>query len=180
MGRVVWARDAAGQWRDISAPPDRPDEGVIGFTALAGLPDGRAAAVGWRGEIWVRDGTRWHLEDSGSNANFNALSVDEAGNMVVVGDRGALVDGRTGQWHAHSTEPSFNLQGVCHFRSQVFVCSDFEIFLWRDGRLVPETRFENGDRPGTCLNLLPGSGLVYSQGERDVFRFDGSRWLRVV
>jgi hypothetical protein len=180
MGRIVWARDAAGQWRDISAPPGRPNEGVIGFTALAGLPDGRAAAAGWRGEIWVRDGTGWHLEDGGSNANFNALSVDEAGNVVVVGDRGALVDGRTGQWQAHSTGPSFNLQGVCHFHGQVFVCSDLEIFLWEDGRLVPETRFESDDRPGTCLNLLPGGGLVYSQGERDVFRFDGSRWSRVV
>ncbi len=180
MDRIVWARDASGQWSDISAPSGRLDEGVIGFTTLAGLPDGRAVAAGWHGEIWVRDVSGWHLEDSDSNANFNALSVDEAGNVVVVGDRGALVDGRTGQWQAYSTEPSFNLQGVCHFNDQVFVCSDFEIFLWTHGRLVRETRFDNDDRPSTCLNLLPGGGLVYSQGERDIFRFDGSRWSRVI
>lgn len=180
MGRIVWARDVTGHWRDLSAPIGRPEENVVGFTALAGLPDGRAIAAGWRGEIWVRDKAGWHLEDSGSNANFNALSVDEAGHVVVVGDRGALVEGRPGQWHAYGSDPSFNLQGVCHFQGQVFVCSDFEIFLWQSGTLSPETRFGNDDRPTTCLNLLPGSGLVYSQGERDVFCFDGDRWSRVV
>lgn len=180
MGRIVWARDALGQWRDISAPPAGPDDGVIGFTAIAGLPDGRALAVGWRGEIWLRDAAGWHAEDCGSNANFNALSVDETGHVVVVGDRGAVVEGRPGQWQAHGTGPSFNLQGVCHFQGQVFVASDFDLFLWRDAALVRETRFEEGDEPNTCLNLYPGGALVYSQGERDVFRFDGSRWSRVI
>lgn len=180
MGRVVWARDGSGHWRDISAMPVRPDEGVIGFTTLAGLPDGRAMAAGWRGEIWLHDASGWHLEDSGTRANFNAMSADDQGRVVVVGDRGALVEGRPGQWQVCSTDAAFNLQGVCHFGGQVFVCSDFEIFLWEDGQLVPEARFVGEDRPRTCMNLLPGAATLMSQGERDIFVFQDGRWSRVL
>ena len=99
--------------------------------------------------------------------------------MVIVGDRGGLVVGRPGQWSALDCRNDFNLQGVCHFGDEVFVCSDFEIFRLKDGFLRRETRF--GDEPpATCMNFLVGKSCVYSQGERHLYRFDGRQWVNVL
>lgn len=180
MGRAVWARDAAGTWRDLSAPAPSPEEAVVGFTALAALPDRSALAAGWGGELWLHGAHGWRREVSGTRANLNAASVDERGNVVVVGDGGVLVEGRPGQWRMSQADAALNLTGVSHFQGHVFVCSEFDLFLWQDGRLIPEERFAGSDRPRSCLNLLPGGSTLASQGERDLFVFSEGRWSRVL
>lgn len=175
MGRVAFRREADGQWVDLSAPKSPIKLGITGFTGMAALPSGELIAVGWRGEIWVRSKNTWQQEDSPTNSNFNNLSVSPEGEAVIVGDKGGLVVGRPGQWTALDCRADFNLQGVCHFGPDTFVCSDFEIFRLLDGVLVREERFE-GDPPDTCMNLHAGSSTAYSQGERHVYRFDGAKW----
>jgi hypothetical protein len=179
MDRIVWSRDVSGRWSDRSAPSARLEEGVTGFTAIAAAPPGIAVAVGWRGEIWLLGKQGWELQDSGTNANFNAVSTGADGEIVAVADGGVLVAGRRDQWTVVPTGASFNLQGVCHFGGEVFVCSDFEIFRWQGDALVRETRFVDDDRPRTCMNMLPGADSVVSQGERDIFRFVNGVWSRV-
>jgi hypothetical protein len=74
----------------------------------------------------------------------------------------------------------FNLQGACHFGSEVFVCSDFEIFRLIDDKLVRESRFVDESRPKTCMHLFAGGSAAYCLGERDLFRFADGRWERVI
>lgn len=179
MDRVVLRREANADWSDISAPPGDDDDTVVGFTDLASLADGTLIAVGWRGEIWLQWHAAWSAEDSGSNANFNAVSVGPDGSVVVVGDGGAVVVGRPSQWKVLDSGTEFNVQDVCHFNNNIFVCTDFEIFRLESARLVPEDRFASDDRPGTCMNLIPGKDTLYCQGEQDIFRFAEGVWSRV-
>lgn len=192
MGRVVLRRDAAsGQWIDHSAPRSslagasladlsQLARSITGFSGLAALDSGEIIAVGWRGEIWVRgkDGV-WRQEDSPTNANFNNVSVGPDGEVVIVGDRGGLVTGRPGAWQTIGFRNDFNLQGVCHFGGETFICTNFDLLRLVDGEVVAETRFD-GDPPGTCMNLLAGTAHAFSQGERHIYRFDGTQWKSVL
>jgi hypothetical protein len=178
MGRIVLRREADGTWTNVSAPDPSLDEGVIGFNAIAGSPAGDVFAVGWGGEIWVRANERWEAQDSGTNTNLNAVSVGADGGVIAVGDVGTVVVGRQNQWSVLDINTDFNLQGVCHFGDEVFVCSDFELFRLENEALIRETRFANGDEPKTCLNLIAGKESVFSQGEKDVFRYAEGVWTR--
>jgi len=87
--------------------------------------------------------------------------------------------GRLDHWTVIDVNTNRNLQGVCHFGGGVFVCTDFELYRVENGSLVAETRFANNDEPETCMNLIAGRNSLFSQGERDLFRFDGNIWTRV-
>ena len=178
MGRVVLRREADGTWTNLSAPDPPLEEGVIGFNAIAGTAQ-EVTAVGWKGEIWVRTDERWEAQDSGTNTHLNAVSVSPDGQVVAVGDDGTVVVGRRNQWSVLDIDVEFNFQGVCHFGDQVFLCTDFDIYRLEKDRLVGETRFANGEEPRTCLNLLSGRESVFSQGEKDIFKFSEGIWTRV-
>jgi len=180
MGRTVLRRDAFDRWSDHSAPPGRQEDGIVGFTSIAGLGAEGMVAVGWRGEIWVFDGTVWTLEGSPTNSNFNDVSVGADGTVVVVGDKGGLVIGRPGQWRSLEISTTLNLQGVCHFGDEVFICSSFELFRLIGDDLMRETRYGEAEPPGTCMNLEAGAQSVFSQGEKDIYKFESGQWSRVL
>jgi hypothetical protein len=179
MGRVVLRREADGSWTDLSAPDPSVDEGVIGFTDIAGGAPGEVVAVGWKGEIWLRRRNRWESQDTGTTANLNAVSTGPDGQIVAVGDRGAIVVGRRNQWSVLENDDTANLQGVCHFGKEIFVCTDFDIYRLEKGELVLEDRYEKEDEPETCMNLMANEVSVFSQGEKDIFRFADGVWKRV-
>jgi hypothetical protein len=180
MGRLALWRDAAAQWHDVSAPKSTLADGVKGFTGIAEAAPGKQIAVGWAGEIWIRTAGTWHQQQSPSNSNFNAVSVGKDGEVVVVGDRGGLVVGREDQWRALALRGDFNLQGVCHFGGDVFVCSDFEIFRLVDDTLIRESRFAGESGPNTCMHLFAGGDAAFCLGERDLFRFAEGSWAKVL
>ena len=49
-----------------------------------------------------------------------------------------------------------------------------------DEGLVPDDRFADADRPGTCLHLLQAEDGVISMGPKDLFAFSGGTWRRIV
>ena len=178
MGRLVLRRNADGTWTNLSAPDPPLEEGVIGFNGIAGTAE-EVTAVGWKGEIWVRTDDRWEAQDSGTNTHLNAVSVSPKGEVVAVGDDGTVVVGRRNRWSVLDINVEFNFQGVCHFGDEVFICSDFDIYRLEKDRLVAETRFAAGEEPRTCMNLLPAKESVFSQGEKDIFKFTEGVWTRV-
>ncbi len=178
MGRIVLRRELAGTWTNVSAPDPSLDEGVIGFNSIAGRTASEVFAVGWGGEVWLRMNDRWEPQDSGTNTNLNAVSVGPDGQVIAVGDVGTVVVGQSNQWSVLEINTDFNLQGVCHFGNEVFICSDFELFRLENGSLIKESRFTDGDEPKTCMNLIAGKESVFSQGENDVFRYVQGIWTR--
>jgi hypothetical protein len=178
MDRLLLKREADGSWADHSGPSASIDEGVIGFTSIAALPESKGiCAVGWKGEIWFYQNNKWQAQESGTNANFNDVAVTPSGEIVIVGDYGSMVVGREGKWTVIDTEIDFNLQGICVFKNQIFVCTDFDLFIFDGKKLIAETRFADGE-PDTCMNLFAGVHKLFSQGAKDIFEFDGESWKR--
>ena len=179
MGRTCYVRSAAGVWKDVSAPWPRPEEGVIGFTDLAGLDEDLMFAVGWSGEIWVRSDGNWEQEDSPTNANFNAIAVGPEGDVYCVADGGVMVKGRRGAWETVETGIDANLQDVCVHGGDVFACTDSVVLRLVDGGLIDDFA-PGGDVPRTCLRLRSdGHGALYSVGPYDVFKRLDEGWERL-
>jgi hypothetical protein len=180
MGRVVVQRLSHGDWADISAPRPTLDEGVVGFTALAGLSASLIYAVGWKGEVWTRSASGWSQEDIPSNANLNALAITSQGTVYAVGDEGVMIRGQRGRWEVVETNTDFNLLDVCVHEGAVYACTDFEVLRLGDTGLVAEFDDGSEDVPGTCLKLVSaGAGGLYSVGPYDVLvRLDAS-WRRL-
>jgi len=180
MGRVCCVRDRAGRWTDISAPWPSTDEGVIGFTALAGSSEQFFYAVGWQGEIWARGGGTWQRQDSPSNANLNAIVVADNGAVCCVGDHGAMIRGAGGAWDVIETGSDANLVDVCIHDGQLFTCSESVIFRLTDDGLVEDFAGGDGeDVPRTALKLVSDGRVLYSVGPYDVFRRLADGWERL-
>jgi hypothetical protein len=180
MGRTVLRREESGMWTNISAPQPGLEEGVMGFTALAGVIATQQYAVGWKGEIWVRSSQGWQQEDSPSNANLNSLAIDANGIVYIAGDSGVMLKGSVGCWELIETGTDSNLMDVCVHDGEIFVCSDFEVFCLRESGLESEFNDDSEDAPGTCLKLASaGADGLYSVGPYDVFRRQQGVWRRL-
>lgn len=182
MGRVVFRREHGGaSWTDVSAPWPATDEGVVGFTAIGGVDPALAYAVGWKGEIWGLVEGQWHMEDSPTNANLNALAVAADGEVFCVGDNGVMLRGRRGMWSQVDTGTDFNLQDVCIHSDEVFVSTDFQVFRLHEGSLVLDLASDDEDVPLTCLKLASGGpdGALFSVGSHDVFERREDAWHRI-
>jgi len=180
MGRLCFRREASGQWINLSAPWPHIDEGVIGFTAMAGASSELFYAVGWGGEIWARIGSVWERQDSPTNQNLNAIAIAADGTAYCVGDNGAMLKGSRGVWEVIDTGVDANLLDVCIHAGQVFVCSDFEVMRLGDDGLTADFAGGTDDVPGTCLKLIPaGDEYLYSVGPHDVFMRTTLGWERL-
>ena len=128
--------------------------------------------MGWTGEIWVRTNERWEAQDTGTNTHLNAVSVVPEGQVVAVGDDGTVIVGRSESMvRPRHQYVDFNFQGVCHFGRRSVPLPGLRIYRLGEGPIVGETRFANGEEPKTCMNLLPGKESVFSQGEKDIFKY---------
>lgn len=182
MGRVVFRRESGGAaWVDVSAPWPHADEGVVGFTAIAGREPSLLYAVGWKGEIWTLVDGRWGAEDSPTNANLNGVAMAADGEVYCVGDNGVMLHGRRGMWSMIDTGTDFNLQDVCIHAGEVFVSTDFQVFRLDHGSLVLDLASNEEDVPLTCLKLATGGagGSLYSVGPYDVFELKEDVWHRL-
>ncbi len=183
MGRSVIRRVDRGNWIEFGpGTTDADRDQIVGFEEIDGNAANDMYTVGWRGEIWHWSGGTWRQIDSPTNANLNAVACDAKGEIFAVGDNGSMVRGAGDVWDFVDTGRAENLQDVAAFEGQVFVVTDHRILLLGPAGLVEEDRFVAGDRPGTCLHLLPaqdGSGVI-SMGPKDLFAFSGGIWRRIV
>lgn len=181
MGRSVLQREAPGRWVEIGPGTTEADEGrLIGFEGIDGYSLNDLYAVGWAGEIWHRASGGWKQMDSPTNANFNAVACSSDGSVYIVGDDGTMVVGRNQQWDVVDTGRPENLQDVAEFGGEIFAVTDFEILRLIDGKLVPDDRFKDADEPSTCLHLLKAEDGIVSLGPKDLFRFSGAAWERIL
>jgi hypothetical protein len=180
MGRILLQREASGVWNDLSAPWPNAQDGVIGFTSIAGLDQSLLYAVGWQGEVWTLSNGRWRIEDSPTNANLNAVALSPDGTVYGVGDGGAMLKGRQGQWDLIDSGTDFNLMDVCVHEGDVFACSDFEVFRLTKSGLMADMSEGSEDLPQTCLKLVSaGKSGLYSVGPNDVYLRTNRNWQRL-
>jgi hypothetical protein len=179
MGRVVLRRDALEAWSDISAPWPSIQEGVIGFTGIAGAHPSLLYAVGWKGEIWVRTDGKWSKEDCPTNANLNGLALLPDATVVIVGDNGTVLRGRRGLWEMIDLGTDKDFTDVCIHTGEVYLSTNYEVYRLVGDTLIPDLVAE-GDESLSCLKLIPSRGsLLYSMGTSDVFFRCPEGWRRL-
>jgi len=181
MDRVVLRRTSAGRWTAFGPGPLKDDPEVIGFEDIAGYSESELYAIGWGGEIWWYDGKKWRRADSPTSTILSSMTCTPDGSVYLVGHDGVMLKGRRDQWKLVETGRSENLKDVAHLDGQIYVCTDFALFVLKDSGLTAETEFANmKDRPATCLHLLESAGELVSLGTKDVFVKRGAAWQRLV
>jgi hypothetical protein len=181
MGRTVLQRESRGRWNEIGPGTLAEDENkVIGFEGVDGYSLEDLYTAGWAGEIWHRAGESWERIDSPTNANLNAVACAPDGSVYIVGDDGSMVVGDGREWRFVDTGRAENLQDVAEFDGELFVVTDFQILRLTEEGLIAEDRFANGDAPTTCLHLLRAADGIISLGPKDLFRFSGGFWERIL
>lgn len=181
MDRVVAVRTAPSKWRDISAPPAEGDEdAIVGFESLDGFAPHDLYAVGWRGEIWQRNGNAWRQLASPVSAHLNAVCCADDGFVYAVGDNGVMVRGRDDAWTEVATGLTENLQDVRDYDGKVHVATDFALFELVGGKLAPVRAFaKKNDRPRSCLRLSKAEDALVSLGPKDLFKLVDGTWRRI-
>jgi hypothetical protein len=182
MGRTVLRRKNRGAWDEIGPGTSKADgESIVGFESLAAFSADEMYAVGWRGEIWQLRRNRWRRLDSPVSVKLNSVFCASDGNVYIVGDDGTLLRGRNDVWEVLSTGVADNLMDVAFHDGTLYVTTDFQILKLAGGAMIPEDAFADADdTPGTCLHLLPATGVLWSMGTKDLFRLHGGTWERVV
>lgn len=181
MGRTMVIREERDIWREVGPGVGEGDsDRIVGFEGVDGYSMNEIYAAGWDGEIWSYAEGRWDRLTSPTNANLNAVCCASNGKVYVVGDHGTLVSGRGGRWVVLDSGRDENLHDLGEFEGEVFAVTDYRILRLTEQGMQTEDRFREGDRPTTCLHLLRAQDGLLSLGPKDLFRFDGETWERVV
>src|SRR5262245_13931437 len=90
MKRQVYKRTGEKRWIDMSAPPVGPTE-KFGFEAIDGYSEDEIYAVGWGGEIWQYNGSKWANCKSPTNVILSAVCCAPDKTLYIAGQKGVLV-----------------------------------------------------------------------------------------
>lgn len=88
--------------------------GPLALSGIASPPSGQSIVVGRQGSAWQRVDGRWHDIETDLNVDLNEVSINESGELLVVGDGGllALRPGPEEPWQPLETGTDQNLTGV--------------------------------------------------------------------
>jgi hypothetical protein len=175
MKRQVYKRIDEGKWVDISALPGQPTEST-GFESIDGFSETEIYAVGWNGEIWQYDSTKWHQHGGFTNLILNAVLCAEEGVVYIAGQQGTLIKGRNDSWEQinFEDEVSVDFWDLCWFKNKLYVATMSNLYTLEGNKLV-SVDFGNIAKP-SCYSLSAADGVLWSVGRDDVVSFDGVSW----
>ena len=175
MLRQVYQRVNEGEWADISAP--RPEAGEeVGFEAVDGYSTNELYAVGWNGEIWEYDGSKWFKRESPTNVILTSVCCAPDGTVYIGGQNGTLLKGRHESWEIIDWKDEINIDiwDLCWFNGRLYVAAINNLFTLDDNQLM-DVDFGDLETP-SCFCLTQAEGVMWSIGNEDVLSFDGTTW----
>jgi len=177
MRRQVYRRDSERQWTDISAPFSKPEE-EAGFEAIDGYSLKELYAVGWKGEIWQYNGTKWTNRTSPTNVILCAVCCAADKTVYIGGRDGILIKGRNNSWKIieWQDEVDVDIWDLCWFGGKLYVATISNLYTLNGNRL-DEVDFGN-IQVSSCYSLTEAQGVLWSIGSEDVISFDGTTWQR--
>ena len=174
MKRQVYRRQGDGAWRDISATAPKPKQ-QVGFEALDGYSHREIYAVGWQGEIWQYDGTRWLKRTSPTKLILTAVCCAPDGMVYVAGQQGVMIRGREDTWElvAWRDDVGDDLWDLCWYKNKLYVSTMTGLYTLEGNALV------NVDVDvGSFYSLSTADDVLWSIGRDEVASFDGTTWRR--
>ncbi|HSN23357.1 MAG TPA: hypothetical protein VLS45_04190 [Methylomicrobium sp.] len=158
------------------------DEGLpsnFDIEAIDGFGENEIYVVGFKGQVWQFDGSKWLHRPTPTEVNLNAIKCGGNGIVYLGGSRGELLAGRKESWvrieHEITRENIWDLEW---FEGALYVSTMLGVFRL-DANGLKEVDF-GADEPSTTYHLSEASGVLWSIGSDDVMSFDGRFWTRIV
>lgn len=182
MRRQVFHRKVAGgAWSrfDAGVLLDEASLDIAGFLSVDGFGNDEIYAVGYRGEIWLRDAKAWQQIDSPTSVRLECVRRGGDDTVVACGEDGVVVIGRGQQWAlVDANGIDSTLKSAVWFKDRwYFADEDGGVFTIGAAGLEADAAFAKLD--ATTGTLDANGTHLLSIGEEDIFLFDGKKWQRV-
>lgn len=179
MARQVYLRGSDGAWRRIDQGvfvPRSERKQSVGFLAIDGTSAESVVAVGYKGEIWHFDGTRWSQQDSPTNLALTTLRVASSGDFVIAGLAGTILRGDRGRWRAIEQKVTKDdFWGSAVFRGAIYLATRSSVYRM-DGDQLEKVSWELPVST-TAGELDSNDEYIWSAGSKHLARSaDGIRW----
>jgi hypothetical protein len=151
---------------------------VAGLNAIDGFSASELYAVGWSGEVWWRQDSRWHMAPPVTNLKLErVICVREWGLTIACGQAGLLLKGMQDSWDVirHDlTKDAF--WGMDTFAGAVWCSTANAVYrLMADFTLEPVKIADSRDF--SCGWLATSGGLLWSVGPHHIYATeDGKKW----
>jgi hypothetical protein len=183
----VYRSAGADRWVPFDRGISRPeDNGLSQFEFILGDPLGPDLYTGGaRGEAWQCAGSVWRALDLPVNVRLVAAAAGPDGRCWIAGQLGVLLCGSGDEWEVlHQDESIPYFWDLAFLGERLFLASDRVLYEWKDGRMSPvnfaDPELYDGPIPYSFYKLAVDHGQLYSFGAKDVLRFDGSQWHRLI
>jgi len=179
MGRQVYRREGVDNWT-------RQDQGVVlprgeiqlcGFNSIDGLSEDTIYAVGFNGEIWLRNHNKWQQQDSPTNLVLHKVKVVREDLIFASGQMGTLLRSDGNHWEIIEHEATTDdLWGMEWFQGELYLACDSGLFKLDSKDQLVEVDMQLSPKP-TCRHLHANDGVLWSCGPKHVtWTEDGQTW----
>ncbi|MEO8630251.1 MAG: hypothetical protein ABI612_19465, partial [Betaproteobacteria bacterium] len=135
--------------------------------------------VGGNGHVWQLVDDRWIMQDVPINSNLNAVKCAPNGLTYAAGSNGVLVYGRDDSWDVLLGEQlEDEIWDLEWFRGKLFASTMEAVYVLENNNWTA-VQFGN-DTPVTCYQLSASESVLWSNGEYDIWEFNGQRWSRLI
>jgi len=173
-GRNKWERYENG----LPGPPPMPK--VVGFNAIDGSDPNDLHAVGWGGEIWYYDGTRWNEASSPTNVALMDVIAVSKKQLYVCGQEGVILKGYRDKWDVVDYEGAEELEfrSLAWFRKKLYLADGHALYVLEDDGLSEVDFGVEAIVPSSHLHV--NAGRILSVAGKEVFiSTNGTDWDEV-
>lgn len=178
-GAQVFRRDHDGVWREFGPPVDEhPEHRLSIIESIDGFASDDLYGAANQGVIWWYKAGRWRAVHCATNLAFYDIQCADDGLVYACGQLGVLAVGREDRFTLIAPESRLaDLWGIARFDGKVYAASMRSLLELRDGSLVP--CMPAMDVAATFFGLRAADGVLWSVGQKDVIRFDGTDWAPI-
>lgn len=179
FSRQIYRRTPGGWTHDDKGILADVDNLEYSLEDIAGLSDGTLCAVGWQGEIAIRQNNVWRLENSPTRSDLHAVCSDNDQYFYAAGEGATLVRGSASGFEVLSSGSSDDtFWDIQMYRGEPVMSASSGLFCLRNDKLVP---FDNPAPPKHVGYKLAVCGdLLWSIGTHQVFYLKDGQWIESI
>lgn len=152
---------------------------IFGLNAIHGLTESEIYAVGFRGEIWCYNNSKWNQIESPAEINLYSVCKLNKGDVIVGGGLGILLRGNSnGFYSINHNITEYSITSIVEFYNKIFITDEngglFELI---EDKLIVISDFSVSDSGGGHLNAN-NEALIYTC-TNFVLIFDGTNWTNI-